>query len=275
VLWILFSDYLLLGISTDTLAYSRLQTVKGWMFVGVTAMLLSVLIHRELRHREKVQAKLREMVEEREALLKELNHRVRNSLQMALSILNMQMLETGDNAGALEVLSRTKNRLQTITTCLDSLYNSPAVSLVDLSLYLERVAQNTTMVTRKTGTKIGLECDCTPLNVALEQALPLGLIVNELIENSFLHAFDEESAGEGEAGVKLSLDRREDGFAVTVSDNGRGFPRDLDTAKGIGLTLVDALVRQIGGSWERHNGNGACVRINVEKVEFDYVPDRA
>ncbi len=281
ILWIFLSDKLLFEIAPSAEVYSRFQTAKGWIFVLVTAILLFGLIQRELTRRYEVQRRLETLIEERGQLMRELNHRVRNSLQVVLSIFNMQIFEVDESEAAFRVLTKTRNRLQTITTCLDSLYNSSSLSVIDLSSYLERVAQNSISSLKKESCEVRLGSRLVPVEVSLETAVPVGLVVNEIVENSMLHAFgsslpmdgrDENAKEEEESRIDLQLDWRERGLMITLSDNGRGVPDDGLKTDGIGYSLIESLLKQIGGTYEIETGGGRSgtrVKLLLRRELFD------
>jgi two-component sensor histidine kinase len=274
ILWIFLSDSLLFELAQSAEVYSRLQTAKGWIFVLITALILFSLIRRELARRDEVQRRLEEMIEDREQLMRELNHRVRNSLQVALSIFNMQIFELEDSEAALGVLTKTRNRLQTITTCLDTLYNSGNLSVIELSTYLERIAQNSITSLRGASDDVRLTSRLTQVEASLETAVPVGLVVNEIVENSMLHAFERDGEGDAEERhIELRLEWIEDELRITLSDNGCGISGEEDVTGGIGFSLIDSLLKQIGGRYEMEparGGGGTTVRLLLGRELFDF-----
>ena len=271
-LWIAFSDTILYNVTTNAELYNQFQTLKGAFYVVVTAVLLYFLIRRELKRRKIIQQELERALEEKEYLLKELNHRVRNSLQIALSIFNMQIHEVEENKKAYAILQRTRSRLQTISSCVDALYNSPSFSNIPLASYLEKVAYDTVDSFRRDGFDISFSSDSAEVDRPLETAVPLGLIVNELVENSVLHASDGQgktkSSRQIEIYLRVTPGSNGEEVSVSVGDNGPGFSSYNENGEGgIGYALIDALVNQIDGHLSispSPNERGSVVTVTGE-----------
>ncbi|HMN84946.1 MAG TPA: histidine kinase dimerization/phosphoacceptor domain -containing protein [Bauldia sp.] len=187
----------------------------------------------------------RRIQEERDAalakqtlLLSELSHRVKNHLAMIVALLRLKGSRQTDPA-AREDFDRAIERVNTIAYLHDHLYRSDNVEAVDLEVYLSDIAENlreSILVDKAIEVRLELQ----PFTIHVEQAVPVGLIVNELITNATKYAF-----APGESGrivVRLSI--RGDRVALTVSDNGRGKPADAQT--GVGTRLVRSLAAQIG-----------------------------
>jgi two-component sensor histidine kinase len=193
---------------------------------------------------------------EKEALLKEVHHRVKNNMQVIVSLLRLESQRM--NVPAVKtVLADLQNRILAMSLLHEALYRSNNFSRVDLSTYLRQLANQLGRAIGRSEA-IRFELNLTPAAIDLDQAVPCGLILNELISNSLKHAFPDGRAGV----IRVVLESRDGGeLCLRVSDNGIGLPPDLDTKRGrsLGLQLVSDLARQLGGKFEITPGSAFMV----------------
>lgn len=187
---------------------------------------------------------LKASLNEKEVLLKEVHHRVKNNLQVINSLLNLQAYEVTD-PGLLQVLRESQGRIRSMAMVHEQLYSANNLAGVDFREYLTRMSAQLLRTTEAPGIRCTVEGDHLPL--AIDAAVPCGLIVNELISNALKHAFN------GREGGMITVCFRRTGASMlelSVSDDGVGVPPDLDidTAESMGMTLVNSLVRQIHGT---------------------------
>jgi two-component sensor histidine kinase len=193
--------------------------------------------------------------EELKLLLRESHHRMRNHLQVIASILRLQT-NTVTDARALEALRTSENRLEAMAVLHEKLYRNENVSRVDLCAYLEELIQIIARHHAELTPNVAIQVeDHAALSVPLDTAVPLGLIVNELITNSFKHAFQKMD----QCTIQLILDQAADGRnRLTIRDNGPGVPEALVTQPGasLGMRLIKALTQQLHGqlSYRTHGG---------------------
>jgi two-component sensor histidine kinase len=189
-------------------------------------------------------------------LLRESHHRMRNHLQVIASILRLQT-NTVTDARALEVLRTSEKRLEAIAILHEKLYKNENVNTVDLCAYLEELTRIIADHHAELIPNVAIEVEnVAALNVSLDRAVPLGLIVNELITNSFKHAFQNMD----DCRIQLILDRATDGRnRLTVRDNGPGIPDGLIAQSGasLGMRLVKALTQQLRGQLSYRQNGGA------------------
>ncbi|MCB0792416.1 MAG: PAS domain S-box protein [Flavobacteriales bacterium] len=211
-----------------------------------------------------VEAELRESLHEKEVLLKEVHHRVKNNLQIISSILNLQTSYVGKDQRMLDLLRESQDRIRSMSFIHESLYQTKDFSSIDLANYVDRLSRNLVMSYSVSGT-VELETDLERVLLGLDQAIPCGLILNELISNALKHAFPNERQGRIRVGVHAE-DRR---IRVEVSDNGVGLPEDFDDERdaNLGLQLVHTLVDQLDATLERPKGRGARYFLTFERIK--------
>jgi len=200
---------------------------------------------------------LRASLREKEVLLKEIHHRVKNNMQIVSSLLSLQARDVEDPA-VLDLLAQSRARILSMALVHEDLYQTGNLAHVDFRHYLERLADRVRSgIAGASGVRFELDLD--ELNLAVDQAIPLGLLCNELFTNALKHAFVPGLPG----CVRVSL-RRQPGLAViTVRDDGKGLPADFRPAEGstLGLQLVWSLAEQLQGQAEAHTDAGAVFTI--------------
>ena len=258
--WILLSDRVLLGLSDNPKAMIALSTAKGWLYVLVTGFLLYTLVYGELRRRAVLEAKLREGIAEKNALLAELNHRVKNNLQIISSILNLETDSLlGAEARALN--DRTRARLQSMNIAYERLFESATIARIELGGYLRDLWEIMKDIYRTKDSTARF--DVQDIEVGAEEAVPFGLFATEAITNAILYG----SGTGGRSEVTIGLGRPRPGLIeLSVRDAGRGLPVG---SEGLGLRLMDALGAQLRGRVERDNEGGAIVRLRFAAPELN------
>jgi two-component system, sensor histidine kinase PdtaS len=222
---------------------------KSWVEYTININVLHgrrflVVLARDITERKMHEAKLRTSLREKEALLKEIHHRVKNNLQVISSLLHMQAMATTDDL-AQNILRESQTRVKSMALVHERLYQSADFSGIDFVDYLPTMARE---LLRAYGRRdIQLSVDVEPIHLWIDTAIPLGLIASELVSNSLKHAFPERRRGE----ITIELHKVSDNEAqLVVSDNGAGFPSatDLHAIRSMGMTLVLGLTKQIDGS---------------------------
>jgi PAS domain S-box-containing protein len=217
---------------------------------------------------EQIKASLRE----KEVLLKEIHHRVKNNLQIISSLLNLQADYIKDSQ-ALAIFKESQDRVRSMALIHEKLYQSKDLARVDFSEYIRSLAANLFRSYKANSDAIALEINVEDVSLGIDAAIPCGLIINELVSNSLKHAFP--SGSQGRINIDLKLDREEK-FTLVVGDDGVGFPEGFDfrNTESLGLQLVNALAEQLDGNIELSNGNGSQFRINFTVLNFrDRVKD--
>jgi PAS domain S-box-containing protein len=221
---------------------------------------VSIAVIRDVSERRKKEEKIESSLREKELLLEEVHHRVKNNLQIISSLLNLQIDALGEGPGS-EAIQDAQSRVKSIALIHESLYRSHDFAKIVFFEYLGELAQNLLL---STGMLHRVDVEVEPSNETLEldKAVPSGLIVNELITNSLKHAFPRDSKGLIQIRFKAQENNE---FLLEVEDNGRGLPEDLDIlqSKTLGIQLVTNLTAQLEGNIEfvDKNGGGLLVRI--------------
>ena len=199
--------------------------------------------------------RIRISLQEKETLLKEVHHRVKNNLQVVSSLINLQAREL-EGSPAYEEFAETRDRIKTMAMIHERLYQSGNFAAVDMKQYVHEFADAVFRSQKPAERRIAFRADLEEVALSVDQAVPCALIINELVTNALKHGFTGRD--NGEIVVKM---RRLPGGAVElqVRDNGLGLPDsfDLQTVRTLGLELVRGLVVQLGGTLEAAGDHGA------------------
>ena len=216
-----------------------------------------------LKEKEKAEKELKASLKEKELLLKEIHHRVKNNMQIISSLLSLQSNYVGGEA--VNVLKESQNRVKSMAIIHEKLYQSNDLTHINFKEYLEGLLNYLFYSYTGNSKDITIKLDVEEVFLGIETAVPLGLIVNEVVSNSLKYAFPD---GEGE--ITFKMHRRLDGFELRISDNGVGMPKesDFNTIKSLGLQLVSALVSQLDGSVELKRYKGTSYRINFKEQKY-------
>jgi two-component sensor histidine kinase len=216
--------------------------------------------------KERARVEREDLLQQKDLLLREIDHRVKNSLALVASLLGMQE-RTASSVEAKAVLAAASARLMSIARIHEQLYKSADIAIVEFDSYLAGLCDDLVSSLGRAG-KIDFGVDVDRLSLAVDRAVPLGLITVELVTNAIKHARHPS----GLSTIRVTC-RREDGhFLLTVADDGPGLPEDFDAgATGrLGMRLVRTLVRQLGGSLEAANIDGGArfsVRVSRSGAE--------
>jgi PAS domain S-box-containing protein len=217
----------------------------------------------EIAERKRAEAQIRASLKEKEVLLQEIHHRVKNNLQVVSSLLNLQSRGIQDEA-TLEMFQESQNRIQSMALIHEKLYRSQDLARIDLAEYVRNLATDLVRTYRAQSGPVNLKINAADVFLSIDKAVPCGLIVNELICNALKHAFSarRSNAEENEIRVDLSSDHEQQ-VTLVVGDNGVGFPKDLDfqTLDSLGLRLINTLIGQLEGAIELNSNDGAEFKI--------------
>ena len=198
-------------------------------------------------------------LEEKEVLLRELHHRVKNNLAVITSLLSLQSSHMGSKS-AEEILQESRNRIMSMALVHEQLYQTKDFSNIRILNYLESLLMNIVSSYGPGKGMVVIERDIADISISIDVLIPLGLIVNELVTNSLKHAF-----GPGQKGlIKVSFTNPgANDYVITVSDDGKGMPENLDVEKSdtLGLKLVNILVAQLEGTLEFESKEGTAFTI--------------
>ena len=246
---------LVLGQEDEQRTYDvRISPLVDWR--GHLVSLVVVL--REITERVRAEEQIKASLKEKEVLLKEIHHRVKNNLQVISSLLYLQSKSSKDEE-ALAMFQESRNRVRSMALVHERLYQSQDLARVDFAEYVRSLANHLFRSYGVNTNVIRLKINSDDVLLGVDTAIPCGLIINELVSNCLKHAFLEGREGE----VRIEF-RSDDGeCTLMVSDNGVGFPKDLnfrDTGS-LGLQLVNTLVHQLEGTIELDRSSGTAFKI--------------
>lgn len=207
---------------------------------------------------------LKKSIEEKTILLQEVHHRVKNNLAVTSGLLYMQRVST-DNPEIASLLAESERRIRTMTLIHELLYSSSDLSSIPIDEYivsLVRLVQES--LDPEENININTTSDSFSINVT--QAVPCALILNELISNSYKHAFDHGTTGS----IDITASQKNEQIEFTVRDNGKGIEEDIltdDSKTSLGLTIVKTLIRQVDGTFEIKNTDGTTAKFHFKKEE--------
>jgi len=201
---------------------------------------------RDITERKKAREKIEKSLEEKEILLKEIHHRVKNNMQIISSLLNIQSANIEDE-NMREIFNVCQSRIRSMALMHETLYKSEDLGRIDFSEYIRRLTTHLMSMYREGIEPIRLNLDIVDVYLDINRAIPCGMIINELVSNSLKHAFPDGKGGE--IAVKIFTDKKKI-VTLIVSDTGVGFPEGLDfrETKSMGMQLVTDLTRQIKGT---------------------------
>lgn len=239
------------------ISLSPLQTEEG--------MLVSSAI-RDITERKQVEERLRGSLEEKDTLLHEIHHRVKNNLTVIGSTFYLQSTYVDDDR-LVEILQNCQDRVRSMALVHDRLYHSGNFAAVDFGEYTRELCSDLFANYAVNPARVELDIDIQNVNVGLNQAVPCALILNELVSNSLKHAFPADYDGQLKVRIRQEP---EQGLELVVADNGVGVPSDFGGQRegSFGMRLLHALTRQVDGKMEYSSANpGTIARLNFENYE--------
>jgi PAS domain S-box-containing protein len=210
----------------------------------------------DITERKIAEAEVKRSLHEKEALLQEVHHRVKNNLQIISSLLSMQASEIHDRE-VVAKLADSERRVKSMALIHEHLYGNDDMSSIDMADYVRDLAGELFSCYAR-NPLVTPRLDLAPAKLAIDQAIPCGLILNELITNALKYAYP---AGEGEIAIRIGAEEQK--FRLTVSDQGVGLPTHFnsETSKSLGMTLIEVLTNQLDGELEIGPPPGASFTV--------------
>jgi two-component sensor histidine kinase len=207
---------------------------------------------------------LRDSLREKEVLLKEVHHRVKNNLQVISSILNLQSSYVEDEA-LKQVLRESQNRIKTMSFIHENLYQKDQFSSIDFSDYIKNLSTNLLHSYQIYSNLVEIKYNVSQVFLTLDQAIPCGLIVNELVSNALKHAFPNGNTGT----IRIELKEENELVYLGIMDDGVGLPDTLDTknTETLGLQLVWSLAEQLDAKLDIKSDSGTEYLITFERLK--------
>jgi PAS domain S-box-containing protein len=222
---------------------------------------------RDITERIRSEKAAQASLQEKEVMLREIHHRVKNNMQVISSLFNLQAGKTL-NPEYREILKEGQTRIRAMSLVHEKLYQSRDLSKIDLAGYIQSLAAHLFHVYLTDSNRIRLETDFEEIPLLdINSAVPCGLILNELISNSLKHAFPEGRKGLIRIGLKRGPDDR---IILRVADDGIGFPKDFDfrQLESLGLQIAKLLVGQLDGTIELDRENGTAFTVTFRELKY-------
>lgn len=243
-----------------TLSLIRDGSGKPFGYVGMA---------RDVTGRKRAEEKILASLHEKEILLREIHHRVKNNLQIIASLLYLQSINISDSF-TIDILRESRSRVKSMALIHEKLYRSEDLALIPFATYLESLLENLKEAYGITDStvSIGVTIEPPDLSLNIETGIPCGLIINELISNSMKHAFKNGDTGTITIIVKQTAPGE---YTMVIADNGPGFSKDIDfkNTTSLGLQLVNNLVAQLDGDISLDCTGGAAFTMHLKSIE-DY-----
>jgi len=247
----------------DSLAAAKKQRMVNYAILGILVIVIGIafLIYRSLRSNQR-QKKLienqneiiQQSLTEKETLLREIHHRVKNNLQIISSLLNIQSEDIKD-ANVLSSIQEGQSRVEAMSLIHQNLYQSEHLNNVDIENYMKELVAYLSKMFRGDSKSIGVNIQTSGIRFDIDTAIPLGLIVNELVSNAYKYAFDANEKGQIDITIKA---KSVTDYELNISNDGKPLPADFDPkqSKSLGLKLVSILSRQLRGRLSSYSDNG-------------------
>lgn len=237
---------------------------------GTKNILVSLL---DVTQRIKAEAEIKKSLKEKETLLKEIHHRVKNNLTVISSLLNLQSRYIKDKDD-LMMFKESQSRAKSMALIHQRLYDSSDLKRIDFGDYIKTLANEMfhTYITDSNRIKLNLNVEDMMLDI--NTAIPLGLILNELLTNSMKYAFPQSEISKLEGtkmgNIDIGLYKTKNGYVLSVVDDGIGFPENinLENTDSLGLQLINSLTNQINGKIQLKRDNGTSFKIEFEEGEY-------
>ncbi|MBF0542311.1 MAG: PAS domain S-box protein [Nitrospirae bacterium] len=226
-----------------------------------TAELAAVneMLRSEINDRKLAEEKVNVSLREKEVLLKEIHHRVKNNLQIVSSLLNSQSRFVKDK-DVLNMFKDSQHRISSMALIHEKLYSSETLSNIDFSAYVSEIADNLLFSYNMDSSDIKMKINIKDVFLDINEAIPCGLIINEIISNSIKYAFPDNRKGI----ISVDFNKTPKGYILYIGDNGIGLPKDIDFSKtkSLGLHLINILsTKQLDGQIEIERTNGTMFKI--------------
>jgi two-component sensor histidine kinase len=209
---------------------------------------------------------LQSLLSEKEWLLKEIHHRVKNNLQIVISLLNTQSAYL-DNEDALEAIRNSQHRMHAMSLIHQKLYQSENLATIDMAMYIRELVEYLTESFSR-NKKVTMHINVSPVKLDVSQAVPLGLILNEAISNSIKYAFKETKRGRIDILLKPVEGHH---YLLCIADNGIGLPEGFDpyNTSSLGMSLMQGLSQQLDGEFLLENKDGLRVCVTFKAIGFN------
>jgi two-component system, sensor histidine kinase PdtaS len=246
---------------------------RNWLIVvmGVTLVMLFVLLYAyRVKQRNAYllaqrNAAIQQNLEQKETMIGEIHHRVKNNLQLINSILDLQSKELTDEK-ALRAISDSRHRVSTMSLIHQKLYAQDNIYGIQMDEYLTQLCNGLVQSSRKENLKLNVQTSIEPIQLHIDSSIPIGLIVTEVLTNALKYAF----TGRNEGTIELALHLRKDELHIQIKDDGIGMTNAIPDPDGtsFGMKMVKSLCRQLKAEMQISENNGTCVKFVIRKFRL-------
>lgn len=242
------TDFAVVGISINQMVV--------WGSVGLAFFVIAVAWVISLRSTVKSKTtELEDSLHEKEILLKEIHHRVKNNLAIMSGLFELQ-LDSTENPSTVKALRNSQSRLQSMALVHDKLYQTSSLNDIRMDQYIPELVNSLRNTFAGPGQGIVMRYDIKDVRLDIDHAIPCGLLINEIVVNAFKHAFKTTATAEGE--ISLSMSQPGGRVRLVIADNGSGIPEDFDISQStsLGMMLIDTFRDQLGAKLDISSDNG-------------------
>jgi PAS domain S-box-containing protein len=245
----------------------RILSSKGEVITDPNGKPLRIVgTEQDITEHKIAEEKIKSSLKEKEMLLQEIHHRVKNNLQVISSLLRLQSRFIKDQ-NSIDIFKETQNRVRSIAILHEKLYQSDNLAKIKIDEYVQILAEDLMYFYELEESNINMILDIDDVSLNIETAIPCGLLINEMVANSLKYAFPNQKNGE----IKIELhSNNEDQFNLTVGDNGVGIPEEIDPEKAetFGMQLIKYLTKQLKGTIELDNNNGTKYQLKFNELKY-------
>lgn len=230
-----------------------------YLYVSFSIEQNKILLQR-IEERKLSEQKIQKALHEKEILLTEVHHRVKNNLAVIVGLFNLKVNSINNNE-AREILNECSNRVRSMALVHNKLYTSTAFDNIDFGSYISALAEEIKSSYPTQSYNIKVDVSISDFKLNINAAIPCGLILNEVLTNCYKHAFDSLSNGE----IYIALNKTENNLLqLLVSDNGKGIKNDFKSNNTLGIIVIDALTNQLSGEYNFLNKNGTTFSLEFK-----------
>jgi PAS domain S-box-containing protein len=243
-----------------------LTTIASQAAIALGNSNLFATLQQELEEKKEAEKRIKASLQEKELLLQEIHHRVKNNLQIMSSLLRLQSSHFNDTS-IKQIFKESENRIKAMAIIHNKLYTSSNYDKVDFTDYIRTLAQNLFLSYGTDSERINTNIELDNILLNIDTAIPCGLIINELLSNSLKYAFPGKKKGT----ILISMNSNGDNVTLTVKDDGIGFKKnvDINDSKTLGLKLVYLLSHQMDGQIETNSSSkGTEFRIKFKELVY-------
>ena len=238
-----------------------IKTVEpATVHIGEKEELKVMGILRDVTDRKQAEERIKTSLREKDVLIREIHHRVKNNMQIISSLLRLQSRSIGE-PGMAEMFNESQNRIRTMALIHEKLYQTKDLSSINFGQYIRSLTVHLFHTYKINPNVIRMNTEVEDVFLDINRAIPCGLIINELVSNSLKHAFPDNK--KGKICIKLELNNKSK-IKLTVSDNGVGLPKSINfrEPETLGLQLVSDLINQLEGTVKLERARGTAFHIS-------------